>query len=333
MSGPATSVTRVITPSPARAATGMCFDRTFPPPLVVEMARRLEEGGADQLWIIEDCFFTGGISLAATALAVTERLQVGLGILPAVARNPAITAMEVATLCGLAPGRVLPGIGHGVQAWMGQMGARTPSPLTTLEEVITVVTRLLAGERVTFDGREVHLDDVALDQPPADPPPVLAGVMGPKSLALAGRVAGGVVLAEPAAPSYVRQALDQAGPPGPVPRRRLRAALRDAAPRGRARDHGALGRRTPRRPHSGRAGPAVPRRPASGCTATTGLEGVRDMPADWWAEIGPIGTLDDAAAHLAALEAAGVHSVGLFPAPEVDVARSQVDDVLALARR
>jgi alkanesulfonate monooxygenase SsuD/methylene tetrahydromethanopterin reductase-like flavin-dependent oxidoreductase (luciferase family) len=310
----------------------MCFDRTFPPALVVEMARRLEEGGADQLWIIEDCFFTGGISLAATALAVTEQLQVGLGILPAVARNPAITAMEVATLCGLAPGRVLPGIGHGVQAWMGQMGARTPSPLTTLEEVITVVTRLLAGERVTFDGREVRLDDVALDQPPADPPPVLAGVMGPKSLALAGRVAGGVVLAEPAAPSYVRLALDQAGHPDPF-HVAVFAPLCVTPQREEA--HEIMAPWVAERLDDPTAG--VQALPFLGelqmLHRDRGVEGVRDMPADWWAEIGPIGTLDDAAAHLAALEAAGVHSIGLFPAPEVDVARSQVDDVLALARR
>ena len=56
------------------------------------------------------------------ALAVTERLAVGIGILPAVARNPAITAMELATLAGLAPGRVVAGIGHGVQEWMAQVG-------------------------------------------------------------------------------------------------------------------------------------------------------------------------------------------------------------------
>ena len=75
----------------------MCFDRNYPAAAVGEFAQRLEAGGVDQLWIIEDCFYTAGISLAATALARTERLQVGLGILPAVARNPAITAMELAT--------------------------------------------------------------------------------------------------------------------------------------------------------------------------------------------------------------------------------------------
>ena len=189
----------------------MCFDRTFPPSFVTEVARRLDEGGADQLWIIEDCFYTAGVSLAATALATTERLTVGIGILPAVARNPAITAMEIATLCELAPGRFLPGIGHGVQSWMEQMGALTPSPLTTLEETIVAVRRLLAGENVTMHGRHVDLDDVRLDRPPSIVPPVLAGVRGPKSLQMAGRVAGGIVLAEPASPSYVTWALDQAG--------------------------------------------------------------------------------------------------------------------------
>ena len=200
-------------PAASCASIGMCFDRTFPPGFVTEVAHHLDEGGADQLWIIEDCFYTAGVSLAATALATTERLNVGIGILPAVARNPAVTAMEIATLCELAPGRVLPGIGHGVQSWMEQMGARTPSPLTTLEETIVAVRRLLAGENVTMHGRHVELDEVQLDRPPAIVPPVLAGVRGPKSLQMAGRVAGGVVLAEPASPAYVAWALEQAGQP------------------------------------------------------------------------------------------------------------------------
>ncbi len=318
--------------TPRRAATGMCVDRSFPPTLVTELARRLDEGGADQLWLIEDCFYTAGPSLAAAALAVTERLQVGLGILPAVARNAAVTAMEIATLCGLGPGRVLPGIGHGVQSWMGQMGARTPSPLTTLEEVVVAVTRLLAGETVTTDGREVRLDGVRLDQPPADPPPVLAGVRGPRSLAMAGRVAGGIVLAEPASPSYVRRAVEQAGRPDPF-HVAVYAPLCVTPDRSTA--HEVMSSWVAERVAD----------PTAGMTALPfwddlaalhrdrGVDGIRSMPDDWWAELGPIGTLDDAAAHLGALEAAGVHSIGLFPAPDVEIARSQVDDVLALAHR
>jgi len=227
---------------------------------------------------------------------------------------------------------VLPGIGHGVQSWMGQMGARTPSPLTTLEEVITAVTRLLAGERVTFHGREVHLDDVALDQPPEDPPPILAGCEGPKSIALAGRVAGGVVLAGPAGPAYARLALDQAGHPDGFHvvvfstmciSRDRDTAHRIVAP---------LLDELLAQPSPGlRALPFFDELVAR--HADQGVDGLVTMPAEWWAEIGPIGTLDDALAHIGALEEAGVSSIGLFPAPDVEIARSQVDDVLALANR
>ena len=57
-----------------RAEIGMCFDRAFPAAAIAEYARRVESSGIEQLWIIEDCFFTAGVSLAATALAVTEEL-------------------------------------------------------------------------------------------------------------------------------------------------------------------------------------------------------------------------------------------------------------------
>jgi 5,10-methylenetetrahydromethanopterin reductase len=310
----------------------MCFPRTYPAGLVTDVARRLEVGGADQLWIIEDCFYTAGMSLAATSLAVTDRLRVGLGIVPAVARNAAITAMEFATLCGLAPGRFIPGIGHGVQSWMAQMGARPSSPLTTLEEVLIAVRRLLAGEKVTMHGQHVHLDDVQLDQPPADPPGILAGVRGPKSMAVAGRSAGGVVLAEPASPTYVQWAVDQAGRPDEfhvavfsvlcVTEQRA-DAFRIMAPWLAS---------ILERPHVGLT--VLPFfDDLAARFAERGVDGLATMPADWWAELGPIGSLDDAAAHLDALNAAGVHSIGLFPSPEVEIGMSQIDDVLALAGR
>ncbi|TWD73187.1 alkanesulfonate monooxygenase SsuD/methylene tetrahydromethanopterin reductase-like flavin-dependent oxidoreductase (luciferase family) [Kribbella amoyensis] len=310
----------------------MCFPRTFPAALVTDVARRLESGGADSLWIVEDCFYTSGPALSAAALGVTERLTVGLGILPAVARTAALTAMEIATLCALAPGRFLPGIGHGVQEWMDQMGVRPKSPLTALEEVTVAVKRLLDGENVTTDGRTVHLRDVKLDAPPAEVPPLLLGVRGPKSLALAGRVAGGVVLAEPASPSYVRSAVEQAGSPDGFVvaafsafcvRSERKAAYEWTAPW----LAGLIEERNP-------ALPALPfYDDLLGRYDAQGVPGLVTMPPDWWTELGPIGTLDDAAAHLDALEAAGVDHVGLFPDPEVEHGLPQLDHVLTLATR
>ena len=65
----------------------------------------------------------------------------------------------------------------------------------------------------------------------------------------------------------------------------------------------------------------------------SGAEGLVGMPVDWWTQIGAIGTLDDAATHIEALEAAGVHHIGLFPDPEVEHGLPQLDHVLELANR
>lgn len=286
------------------------------------------------MWIIEDCFITAGVSLAATALAVTDRLRVGLGILPAVARNPAVTAMELATLAELAPGRLMAGIGHGVQPWMAQMGARTPSPLTTLEEVLVTLRRLLAGERVSMHGSFVRLDDVALDRPPARPPPLYAGVRGPRSLALAGRVADGILIAEPAAPAVIAGAIDQAGRP---------QAMRVAAYACLCvEDDGADARRI-MAPwlHGLLADPtATAALGALPCydelaevDRAHGVDGLAALPASRWRQIGPVGTIDDALAHVGMLEDAGVDQLALFPAPDVGTARKQLGDVARIARR
>jgi len=137
---------------------------------------------------------------------------VGLGISPAVARNPAYLAMEIATLARMHPGRFSPGIGHGMPEWLEQVGARPASLLTALEEVTTAVRGLLSGEQVSLDGSHVHLDQVALTHPPRNPPPLHLGVRGPKGVALATQVADGIILAEGSSPAYIRTVREKIGP-------------------------------------------------------------------------------------------------------------------------
>jgi alkanesulfonate monooxygenase SsuD/methylene tetrahydromethanopterin reductase-like flavin-dependent oxidoreductase (luciferase family) len=153
-----------------------------------------ERAGVAELWLWEDCFLQGGIAQAAAALASTETLTVGLGVLPAPLRNVVTTAMEIATLEAIFPGRLRLGIGHGVQDWMRHAGAAVASPLTLMREYITALSDLLAGRSVTVDGRYVRLAGVRLDWPPQQRVPVLIGGTGPKTLTLAGELADGVIL-------------------------------------------------------------------------------------------------------------------------------------------
>ena len=185
------------------------FRREYAPENLPAFAHRAEQAGFDELWVVEDCFYTSGIALSAAALACTERVSVGLGIMPAVVRNPVFTAMEIATLAQLYPERFLPGLGHGMAGWMRQIGAFPKSQLRALEETTVTVRKLLAGERFSYDGTQVHLDDVELVHPPVQIPPISLGVRGPKSLNLSGRVADGTILAEYSAPAYVAWAREQ----------------------------------------------------------------------------------------------------------------------------
>lgn len=173
---------------------GAVFRPQNPPERLRAVARTAEAAGLEQLWLWEDCFLESGIASAAAVLAWTERLSVGIGLLPVPLRNVALTAMEAATLDRLFPDRLLLGVGHGVQDWMGQVGARVDSPVTLLGEYLDALRALLAGKRVTTSGRYVRLDDVALDWPPLAPPRIYAGARGPRSIRLCGSRADGTLL-------------------------------------------------------------------------------------------------------------------------------------------
>ncbi|WP_060907749.1 LLM class flavin-dependent oxidoreductase [Streptomyces scabiei] len=175
---------------------GVMHDRDWAPEGLPEFARRAEALGVDDLWVVEDLGWNGGVSAAAVALGATQRLRVGIGIAPAPLRSPALLAMELATLARVFPGRLVAGIGHGVREWMAQAGVAPRSPLALLEETITSVRALLRGEQVDLAGREVRLDGVKLVHPPAEVPPVVAGVVRARSLELSGRVADGTLIAE-----------------------------------------------------------------------------------------------------------------------------------------
>ena len=186
-------------------SVGVVFRPQQPPEELEAVVRAVDDAGVPELWLWEDCFLEGGLTTATAALAWSRRLRVGVGLLPVPLRNPALAAMEIATIARLFPDRFVPAVGHGVLDWMGQVGARVASPMTLLREHAVAVRDLLDGQRVDADGRYVHLDGVALDWPPATRPPLLVGARGDKTIRLAGEVADGVLLDSVTGPDVVRR--------------------------------------------------------------------------------------------------------------------------------
>jgi 5,10-methylenetetrahydromethanopterin reductase len=205
------------TESASTPRIGVRYEPDWAPEDLPEFARWAERAGFDELWFSEDLPWAGGVAMAATALAVTTRLHIGLGLLPAVTRNVVTTAMEVAAISRIAPGRLTLGLGHGIPEWMDQIGASVRRRLTALEETTLALSTLLAGEELTMNGQHVRVQGVALGFPPAHAPRILLGTTGPTGLAMCGRVADGVVLPEissPAAVRWARREMDAAGGSG-----------------------------------------------------------------------------------------------------------------------
>ena len=295
--------------------TGVMLPRDLPTAQVLPFARRAEELGFDELWVVEDLTFRGGVAQAGAVLASTSRIAVGVGIAPAGARNAGFAAMEAATLAELFPGRTSFGIGHGMPGWMRQVGAWPASPLTLLEEQLDAVRALLHGDRLDVEGRYVQLRDVQLASPPAEPPPVLAGVRGPRSLAVAGRCADGTILAEPVTTEYLTAAREQIGATGPHALVAFElAVVDDDADRARRLVRPAL-------EWAGEPDCAVHIAPSPFAAefralrercATRG-EFTAALPDAWVDELAVVGTPAAARARVAQLHAAGADSVVLIP--------------------
>lgn len=192
-----------------RTSFGVIFHPRFSPATLTDFARRAESAGFDELWLWDDCFLPGALTSAAIALAATQRLKVGIGLLPATVYNPLFATMEITTLALAFPGRILPGFGHGVGSWMTQIGAAPKSSLKALGETVTAVRELLQGEMLTTQGEHVRLDQVQMQVTPAEVPPLYVGAMREKSLRLAGRVGDGTILTGMSSPAYVRWAWQQ----------------------------------------------------------------------------------------------------------------------------
>ena len=176
------------------------------PGRTIEWARAAEHAGLGSLWVIEDYFQPGAYALGAAAAAATARITIGLGVVNPYTRHPALVAMETAALAGIAPGRVVLGLGSSNRKWIeAQMAIPFKTPLRGLREGTAIVRRLLDGQRVTFTGEVFSVHETVLEAPPTAPVPILLGVKGPRALALAAEVADGVHCSILASPAHIRR--------------------------------------------------------------------------------------------------------------------------------
>ncbi len=123
----------------------------------------------------------------------TQRVHLTAGMTHFGTRHPLVQAGMAATLQTLSGGRFVLGFGRAMPALLRKLGI----PVLTnagMADYVDILRRLWAAETVSYRGPAGDYPQMQLAQACAQPPPIVLGAIGPKTLALGGAHFDGVVL-------------------------------------------------------------------------------------------------------------------------------------------
>lgn len=119
---------------------------------LARLAQDYERAGADAVWVGEGYGFDVPTTLGYLA-AVTDRIQIGSGILNAFSRTPALLAQTAAGLDWLSDGRSMLGLGtSGPQVIEGFHGVAFEHPVQRISEIIEICRKVWRREPLVHDG-------------------------------------------------------------------------------------------------------------------------------------------------------------------------------------
>jgi alkanesulfonate monooxygenase SsuD/methylene tetrahydromethanopterin reductase-like flavin-dependent oxidoreductase (luciferase family) len=175
-----------MTTSPVRV--GVSFDGFVTTGEAIALAQRAVEMGARSLWVAEHLGYREAI---ATCVALAMKTP-GAALVPTAVSpylwHPTPTAMAMATLDEIAPGRAAIAIGTGNPLFLQESGRAVEKPVRAIREFTEALRKLWAGESVHVNGEFVKLAGARLAFKPSAPIPIYIAAIGPDMLRLAGRL-------------------------------------------------------------------------------------------------------------------------------------------------
>jgi coenzyme F420-dependent glucose-6-phosphate dehydrogenase len=183
----------------------LCSHESYQPEELVEQAVAAEEAGFDVIlgsdhfhpWVDDNSAAGFVWSWLGTVAARTERVQLGTAVTcPLFHYHPALVAQMAATADRLSGGRLLLGVGTGEAINERPLGFPFPGyseRQARMQEALEIIRRLLAGEKLSYQGTYYTTETAKLYSPPVGELPVLMAAGGPKSADFAGRHAGGLI--------------------------------------------------------------------------------------------------------------------------------------------
>lgn len=182
-----------------------CGHEQWQPEILVEHAVLAEKAGFDFVVVsehfhpwVDDTSASGYAFSTIGAMAqATSRVEFSTGVTTPLFRyHPAVVAQAAATLDRLSGGRFHLGVGTGENLNEGPLGYQFPKyaeRAARMAEALQIMRRLLDGEKLDFEGEYYRTDRAKLYSPPIGHVPIWMAAAGPKSAALAARLADGII--------------------------------------------------------------------------------------------------------------------------------------------
>jgi coenzyme F420-dependent glucose-6-phosphate dehydrogenase len=182
-----------------------CGHEQWQPEELVEHAVLAEKAGFDMAvvsehfhpWVDDQSASGFAFSTIGAMAQATDSIEFTTGVTTPLFRyHPGVVAQAAATLDRLCGGRFNLGVGTGENINEGPLGYEFPKYAernARMDEALTIMRRLLDGEKLSYEGTYYRTDKAKLYSPPLGPVPILMAAGGPKSATLAGEKAQGVI--------------------------------------------------------------------------------------------------------------------------------------------
>lgn len=183
--------------------------------------------GLDSAWVSEHHFSADGylpslLPMLAACAAVTERIELGTGVMLAPFHDPIRLAEDFAFVDQLSGGRTIAGFGIG---WRDEefraFGIETKTRVRRMTEIIEILRLAWSEERFDFSGRHYSYDSIAVTPKPERVPPIFVGGFVDDAISRAGRIGDGYISSRvpvarlPEALELAADARREAGHPDP----------------------------------------------------------------------------------------------------------------------
>jgi len=159
-----------------------------------DVYRELVDLGYTDVWSAESDGADGFTPLALAAAWAPE-LRLGVAIIPAFTRGPAVLAQSAAALADAAPGRFVLGIGSSsnviVERWNG---IPFTEPYKRTRDTVRFLKAALQGEKISHTYETFQVDGFRCGVALGEQPPILVAALQQGMLRLAGREGDGAIV-------------------------------------------------------------------------------------------------------------------------------------------